>query len=208
MGRPSKIKKQEKRKRQKKKKDGVSKSKFSVPVESCTDSITLLQHASTIPLRETNIPSSALLFSDLPQAKTDDPATSLFSAPLAHPIVNSRFSEIDDTCNEGQTVNTAYYVGDADIDLVEMDVYDAYREDDGKLPSNTYLLKCNKKLRWKINHANIMIRKLERQNLKEKLENENSKKKSESFMKQLLLDAREQDIWCVRQWVPQMQLKK
>ena len=78
-------------------------------------------------------------------------------------------------------MNTAYYVGDADIDLVEMDVYDAYREDDGKLPSNTYLLKCNKKLRWKINHANIMIRKLERQNLKEKLENENSKERIRKF---------------------------
>ena len=40
-----------------------------------------------------------------------------------------------------------------------------------------YLLKCNKELRWKINHANIMIRKLEKPSLKEKLENKNSKER-------------------------------
>ena len=46
---------------------------------------------------------------------------------------------------------------------------DAYCEDDGKVPSNTYLLKCNKKLRLKINQAIIiiMIKKLEKQSLKE-----------------------------------------
>ena len=109
MGRRSIIKKREKRRRQKKEKDRVGKSSFYAPVAATSN--TLLQHASTIRHRETNIPSSPLLFSDL---------TSVLSSPLAHPIVNSPSSEIVDTFNGGHPVNTAYYVGDVDIDLMYM----------------------------------------------------------------------------------------
>ena len=96
----------------------MGKSSFYAPVAATSN--TLLQHASTIPHRETNIPSSPLLFSDLPQPKSKDSATSVLSSPLAHPIVNSPSSEIDDTFNGGYPVNTAYYVGDVDIDLMYM----------------------------------------------------------------------------------------
>jgi hypothetical protein len=59
-------------------------------------------------------------------------------------------------------------LGDADADLIEMELYNLYREEDGELHTAKYLQKCNEKLRAKVKEDKIMINKLQRLNVKMK----------------------------------------
>ena len=67
------------------------------------------------------------------------------------------------TCNVSNSA-----LGDADTDLLEMELYDLYREEDGELHTVGYLQKCNEKLRTKVCEDKIMINRLQRENVKMK----------------------------------------
>ena len=48
-------------------------------------------------------------------------------------------------------------MGDADTDLIEMDLYNMYRHEDGEPLSYEYLQKCNDKLRRRVSQDKYRI---------------------------------------------------
>ena len=77
-------------------------------------------------------------------------------------------STSDDTVQDSSPSpsDNSVNLGDADMDLVEMELYDLYREDDGEQHTLEYLQKCNSKLKAKVTQDKI----LQRLNMKIKAE--------------------------------------
>ena len=86
------------------------------------------------------------------------------SPPLFSDTSTGENGDVDDTPNENDTSSTA--LGDADTDLIEMEIYDMYREDDGQPYSLEYLQKCVTKLQRKVKDDKVMINNLQRMNMK------------------------------------------
>ena len=62
-------------------------------------------------------------------------------------------------------------IGDADTDLIEMNLYDAYRKEDNARYTNEYLLRCREnKLRSKVREARSKIHNLQKSNRRRELE--------------------------------------
>lgn len=57
-------------------------------------------------------------------------------------------------------------IGDADIDIIEMELYDLYRGEYGEPHTLEYLKKCNIKLREQVKENRVVINKLQRLNMK------------------------------------------
>ena len=60
-------------------------------------------------------------------------------------------------------------IGDADTDLIEMNLYDAYRIEDNARYTNEYLLRCRDKLRSKVREARSKIHNLQKSNRRREL---------------------------------------
>ena len=71
-------------------------------------------------------------------------------------------------------------IGGADTDLIEMGLYDNFREQDGKPLSQKYLMKCRTLLVSKVQRSNETINKLQRELEKVKME---SKEENERIRK-------------------------
>ena len=97
---------------------------------------------------ECNTCTSPLLFSD------GSPST------LGNDLTSTHGDSKENDCS------TSSALGDADIDLIEMELYDLYREEDGQPHTLEYLQKCNGKLRAKVKDDKIMINRLQRLNMK------------------------------------------
>ena len=76
-------------------------------------------------------------------------------------------------------------VGDRDMDLIEMELYDNYRRSDGEPYPTEYLLKCRKKLKTKLHKCSEKINPLELKiskiNLEHKQERERLRKYYETI---------------------------
>ena len=95
--------------------------------------------------------SSPLLFSE-ESICTNQASPPNVSAGL-HPAEAGTFVyHADDvnSSNESYSCNDSEMVGDRDMDLVEMELYDNYRRTDGEPYPTEYLLKCRKKLKTKV----------------------------------------------------------
>ena len=114
-------------------------------------------------------PTSPLLFSD-PAFNFDNETPQAPTPSFSHQSSNPGSSH--DTNLQNSTI------GDVDTDLIEMDLYDLYRKEDGKGYSNEYLHKCRNKLRRKVR---IKINELQRQIIELKSESEHEKKRIRMF---------------------------
>lgn len=76
-------------------------------------------------------------------------------------------------------------VGDRDMDLVEMELYDNYRKTDGEPYPTEYLLKCRKKLKTKVHKClekiNTLELRISKINLERKEERERLRKYYETI---------------------------
>ena len=72
-------------------------------------------------------------------------------------------------------------LGDADIDLVEMELYDLYRKDDGQPYSVEYLQKCIDKLKVKVREDKVTINKLQRDIINIKADNKDEVERIRCF---------------------------
>ena len=90
----------------------------------------------------------------------------LFSDGSSSTLGNDQISTHGDSKDNVSSRPSA--LGDADTDLIEMELYDLYREDDGQPHTVEYLQKCNGKLRAKVKEDKIIINRLQRQNMKMK----------------------------------------
>ena len=54
-------------------------------------------------------------------------------------------------------------IGDVDVDVMEMSLYDDYRQIDGELYSNAYLYKCRQKLMMKTREYKARVHELEKE---------------------------------------------
>ena len=81
-------------------------------------------------------------------------------------------------------------IGNVDTDLIEMNLYDIYRRDDGETYSTEYLLKCTAKLRKKVEQDRLKLSELQALNMKIRLENKEEKERIRTFY----------EIWTLSNW--------
>lgn len=184
MGRPNPKTKHEKRIRQKQKRSNscathqiALSSQFNTGISCIND--TSLCHVSDLTTTEPNSshnisnPTSPLLFSE-PTFTFDNETFQAYTPSPSRQSSNPGSSH-DDLQLHNSTI------GDVDTDLIEMDLYDLYRKEDGKGYSNEYLHKCRNKLRRKVRQDRIKINDLQRQIIELKLESEREKERIRMF---------------------------
>ena len=100
----------------------------------------------------------------------DSPVAEAPASPLLFSDGSSPTTGNNNIVQLSSHMGTAFssVLGDADTDLIEMEIYDLYREEDGEPYSVEYLQKCNEKLRRKVKDDKIIINMLQRQNMKMK----------------------------------------
>ena len=99
------------------------------------------------------------------------------SAPYATEEAHSNYTDHEDS---DQTVNvelessmncsSTKEIGDQDIDLLEMKMYDLYRQVDGAPYSPNYLIKCRRNLISKLESCKKELQKVQKQNTRSRLQ--------------------------------------
>ena len=74
-----------------------------------------------------------------------------------------------ESCADWHTNADCATIGAADMDLIEMDLYDIYRKEDSAGYTKEYLLRCRDKLRAKVRKDHLKIHDLQKSNLRSKL---------------------------------------
>ena len=179
MGRPSVERKRAKRRRQKQKRSNMCTHRKALSMQidnsipSSVNDSSLCHVSHTKPIGSpVTAPTSPLLFSD-PQFDVDPTAET--SHAFSHHI-----NKPESSCymNDADSSNV---IGDVDTDLIEMDIYDLYRREDGKTYSNEYLHKCRDKLRRKAQQDRIEINQLQRESMQLKLRSACEKERIRMF---------------------------
>ena len=83
-------------------------------------------------------PTSPLLFSNSP-SEVDNNSETLHPPTYIRPIRNLDFSQLQQINDADSHVASNVIIGDVDTDLIEMDLYDTYRKEDGEPYSTDYL---------------------------------------------------------------------
>ena len=118
---------------------------------------------------DVSTPSSPLLFSDPVNCDTET------SQVTSHPNISHEPSYDSDM--QTTTIGDIDTIGDRDTDLIEMELYDLYRQEDGEGYSHQYLQKCGEKLIRKVRQYRIKINQLQTSNMELKLESEREKER-------------------------------
>ena len=189
MGRPSIERKREQRKRKKlRRKTSTSHLHISEYSEYLSSDSNPTSH-NTMDSPNVDVPTSPLLFSDPPVNVDNDsgvvrptnrptPSTSISNTLSSHPINDDEMSIPPRICTCKDATGT---IGNVDTDLIEMNLYDIYRRDDGEPYSTEYLLKCTAKLRKKVEQDRLKLSELQALNMKIRLENKEEKERIRTF---------------------------
>ena len=186
MGRPSIERKREQRKRKKLRRK-TSKSHLHISEYLSSDSNPTSHNTMDSP--NVDVPTSPLLFSDPPVIVDNDsrvvrptnpptPSTPISNTLSSHPINDDETSTPSHICTCKDATCT---IGNVDTDLIEMNLYDIYRRDDGEPYSTEYLLKCTAKLRKKVEQDRLKLSELQALNMKITLENKEERERIRKF---------------------------
>ena len=163
MGRPRIEKKRAKRKRQK-----IRRTSNHVSLRNDVSFSSELNNDG--PPEHIPTCSSPVLFSEYSSVSASNPENkSTFPAQTctAQSVANNQSFPYNSTS-----------IGDDDTDLIEMDLYDVYREEDGGLYTNE---KCTEKLKRKLKEGRIRLNELLKENMEMKVQHKEEKERIRKF---------------------------
>ena len=115
-------------------------------------------------------PSFPLLFSDTSSLELEENSCHNTQSPM---LCKNTHRE---SCADCHTNADCVTIGAADMDLIELDLYDVYRKEDSAGYTKEYLLRCRDKLRAKVREGHLKIHVLQKSNLRKELKTKKQKR--------------------------------